>query len=376
MNSIFGEKDKLLRQAQLHLAQNKFQEAEVLLLKYIEKSSDNFGQLYLALSIHQQNRTDEALGLLQDIIKKSPKDIEVFHYYRALLQFDKNNFGKCNSELAKIKNTNHFHVALKSIAELFNDFTGNSKNYSQAFAIFKNCGTVSTDIQARILFKLESYLPANLTKRAHTSSLPSHWHPLLLAKQRIIDKNNRLQELLKLAIQNAEASEYSKALELLESCFSLELNYIEVEKVRLQISEILLTKQKDSLAQVGAKEIAWAFFYTQQFQKGVEFCEPYLQSKNSLDSNATYLDILDVAGYLQFCLGNFAKAESILQTKIQLDPKDSEQATYYYGACLQHLRKPFEALNAYKNFINNSLDGYITQINCAMKTIDPDLKIS
>ena len=93
-------------------------------------------------------------------------------------------------------------------------------------------------------------------------------------------------------------------------------------------------------------------------------------------SNAIYISLLDVSAYLRFCVGNFLEAENLLQKKIQLDPKDAEQAAYYLAACLQHSKKNFEAINAYKSFIHNSLEGYCTQLNCAMKTIAPELIIT
>ena len=375
MKSIFGEKDGLLRQAQLHLSNNQFKESENLLLKYSSTFPDHFGQLYLALAIHQQNRTDEALGILQDIVKQNPKEPEVFQYYRALLYFDKNKYDKCISELNKIKSPNHFHVTLKSLAYIFSEFSGNSKEYVNAYNRFKTCNTVSADLQARVLFKLEGYLPVNLTKRAHASSMPSSWKPILFATRRIADKNNKLQELLKQSIKSAESGEFKLATELLEASLQLEINQIEAEKTRLKISEMMLAKLDISLAQVGVGEIAWAYFFTQQFQKGIEFCKPYMQEKENYLTNTNYLDLLDISAYLNFCLGNFSVAESLLHSKIQFEPKESEQAAYFYAACLQHSKKPFEALNAYKNFIFNSLDGYQSYLNYAMKTIAPDLII-
>lgn len=376
MKSIFGEKDRLLRQSQLYLSKNQFKDAETLLLKYMESNPDHFGQLYLALSIHQQNRTDEALGILQDIIKQKPKEPEVFLYHRALLLFDKNTYIKCIVELNKIKEPNHFHTSLKSIAEVFDDLSKNSHNYNQAYETLKKCKSMSQDLQARVLFKLESFLPINLSKRAHSSSIPSQWQPIIFTKQRILEKNNKQQELINQALTSAESGEFTVALELMESCFEMNINSVAVEKVRLKISELLLAKMEISLGQVGEKEIAWAFFYTQQFQKGIEFCTPFLQAKESLAKHATYIDLLDITAYLHFCLGNFSAAEKLLLSKMELDPKDSEQAAYYYAACLQHSKQHFEAINAYKNFISNYLDGYTIQLNCAMKTIAPELIIT
>jgi tetratricopeptide (TPR) repeat protein len=376
MKTIFGEKDRLLRQAQSQISKNQFKEAEDLLLQYMSASPDHFGQLYLALAIHQQSRTDEALGILQDIIKQSPKEPEVFHYFRALLFFDINQFNKCQTELNKIKAKNHFHEALLTISEIFKEFSGNSKNYQNFYDKFKKYSAVSIDLQARILFKLESYLPVNLSKRAHPNNLPSHWRPIIFSKRRTQEKSQKLQDLLTQTIQSAQKKEYSLATEMLESCMAMEINNAEVEKTRLQISELLINNKEEALTQIGPQEIAWAYFYTQQFQKGIDFCTPLMVPNESKITNTFYLDLLDVLAYLHFCLGNFLVAEKYLETKMKLDAKDSEQASYYYAACLQHSKKNYEAINAYKTFIENSLDGYLLQLNCAMKTIAPDLIIN
>lgn len=376
MKTIFGEKDRLLRQAQFQLSQNQFKDAENILLQYMSVNPDHFGQLYLALAIHQQNRTDEAQGILQDIIKQGPKEPEVFHYYRALFFFDINQFNKCLFELNKIKTKNHFHEALLSMAEIFKEFSGNSKNSQSYYDKLKKYTAVSMDLQARILFKLESYLPINLSKRVHQNNLPSQWQPLIFSKRRTQEKSQRLQDLLKQTLQLALDKEYEQAMQMLDSCFAMDINNADVEKLRLQISEILLLNKDEALTQIEPNEIAWAYFYTQQFQKGIDFCSPLLIPNEKTITNTYYLDLLDISAYLQFCLGNFIVAEKLLETKMRLDRKNSEQASYYYAACLQHSKKNYEAINAYKNFIENSLEGYSLQLSCAMKTIAPDLIIN
>lgn len=376
MKTIFGEKDRLLRQAQFQLSKNQFKEAENILLQYMAVNPDHFGQLYLALAIHQQNRSDEAQGILQDIIKQSPKEPEVFHYNRALVFFDTNQYNKCLFELNKIKAKNHFHEALLSMAEIFKEFSGNSKNGQNYYDQLKKYTAVSIDLQARILFKLESYLPINLSKRAHLNNLPSQWRPLIFPKRRTQEKSQKLQDLLKQTIQFAIDKDYAKAMQMLDSCFSMEINNAEVEKARLQISEILINNKEEALTQIEPNEIAWAYFYTQQFQKGIDFCLPLITPNEKKITNTYYLDLLDISAYLHFCIGNFIAAEKLLETKMNLDTKNAEQASYYYAACLQHSKKNYEAINAYKNFIENSLEGYILQLSCAMKTIVPDLIIN
>mgnify|MGYP002381989211 FL=1 len=103
MKSLFGEKDHFLRQAQSHIHKSEFKEAEQKLNAYMTKAPDIYGQLYLAVSIHSQGRTNEALGILQDAIKQNPPEPEIFIYFRALFYFDTNDFNHCLNELKKIK---------------------------------------------------------------------------------------------------------------------------------------------------------------------------------------------------------------------------------------------------------------------------------
>lgn len=373
MKSLFGEKDYFLRQAQDHISKSEFKEAEKKLTSYMTKSPDIYGQLYLALAIHPQNRTREALGILQDVIKQNPPEPEIFLYYRALLYFDSNDFGNCLVELKKIKELNSFHEILKSIAIIFKEFAGNTKDYLTAYKILKKCHTVSTDLQARILYKLESYLTINLAKRAYTSTFSFSWKPIFLSKIRIAEKTKLQKDLLQQALQKADSKEFDLALEIIENCFQMCLDNRVVESHREKISEMITSNLEHSISILPVYEIAWAYFFTQQFQKGIDFCQPYLSKKETLINHANYLDVLDIAGYLNFCLGKFMVAEELLKSKISLDPKNAELATYFYAACLQHSKKQFEALNAYKSFVNNYLSGYDTQLNCAMKTLAPDL---
>lgn len=373
MKSLFGEKDHFLRQAQNHLYKSEFKEAEQKLTSYMTKSPDIYGQLYLALSIHPQNRTNEALGILQDAIKQNPPEPEIFLYFRALFYFDINDFGNCLIELKKIKKPNSFHEILKSIAIIFKEFAGNNKDYGTAYKILKKCHTVSTDLQARILYKLESYLTINLAKRAYTSTFSFTWKPIFLAKFRLAEKTKLQKDLLQQALLKAEAKEFEAALEMIDKCFQMNLDNTEVEVFRIKVSELIVKNLEHSSSVLPVYEIVWAFFFSQQFQKGIEFCQPYLSKHDLLENHSTYLEILDVAGYLNFSIGKFKVAEDLLKAKIALDPKNAEQASYFYAASLQHSKKPFEALNAYKDFINNHLGGFDTQLNCAMKTLSPEL---
>jgi|GEM_PF-3887158 len=375
MKSLFGEKDHFLRQAQSHIHKSEFKEAEQKLNAYMTKAPDIYGQLYLAVSIHSQGRTNEALGILQDAIKQNPPEPEIFIYFRALFYFDTNDFNHCLNELKKIKNPNSFHEILKSIAIIFKEFADNNKDYSTAYKILKKkkCHTVSTDLQARILYKLESYLTINLAKRAYTSTFSFSWKPILFAKYRIAERTNFQKELLEKSLVQADAKEFGTALELIEKCFQMNLDNNIVEDYRVKISMKIVENLEQASAKLPVHEVLWAFFFSQQFQKGIDIATPYLAKHDLLENHSTYLEIIDIVGYLNFSLGKFNIAENLLKNKIRLDPKNAEQASYFFAACLQHTKKQYEAINAYKDFINNHLSGFETHLNCAMKTLSPGL---